>query len=153
VPFTEIQEALRDNCPEEYFTVIMRRLMINIANRICTAHDYKAIITGESVGQVASQTIMAIGCTDKVAEYPVFRPVVGMDKKEITEIARRIGTFETSIQPYYDCCTVFTPKHPRTKQVIAEVEAAEARYDFEPLILKAVGGIETKDFSLRQDEA
>lgn len=148
VPFTEIQEALRDNCPEEYFTVIMRRLMIKITNRMCAAHDYKAMITGESVGQVASQTIMALGCTDKVAEYPVFRPVIGMDKKEITEIARKIGTFETSIQPYEDCCTVFTPKHPRTKPVIAEVEAAEARFDFEPLIRKAIENIEIKDFKL-----
>lgn len=148
VPFTEIQEALRDHCPEEYFTVIMRRLMIKITNRICAEHDYKAIITGESVGQVASQTIMALACTDKAAEFPVFRPVIGMDKKEITEIARKIGTFETSIQPYEDCCTVFTPKHPRTKPVLAEVEAAEARFDFAPLIEKAIAGIEIKDFKL-----
>ena len=152
VPFTEIQEALRDNCPEEYFTVIMRRLMIKITNRVCTAHDYKAIITGESVGQVASQTIMALGCTDKAAEYPVFRPVIGMDKKEITEIARKIGTFETSIQPYEDCCTVFTPKHPRTKPVLADVEKAEARFDFEPLIEKAINGITVKDFKLGTTE-
>ena len=87
-------------------------------------------------------------CTDKAAEFPVFRPVIGMDKKEITEIARKIGTFETSIQPYEDCCTVFTPKHPRTKPVLAEVEAAEARFDFAPLIEKAVAGIEIKDFKL-----
>ncbi len=148
VPFTEIQEALRDNCPEEYFTVIMRRLMIKITNRICAQKDYKAMITGESVGQVASQTIMALGCTDKVAEYPVFRPAIGLDKKEITEISRKIGTFETSIQPYEDCCTVFTPKHPKTKPVIEEVERAEARFDFEPLIQKAIEGIEIKDFRL-----
>ena len=148
VPFTEIQEALRDNCPEEYFTVIMRRLMIKITNRICAQKDYKAMITGESVGQVASQTIMALGCTDKVAQYPVFRPAIGLDKKEITEISRKIGTFETSIQPYEDCCTVFTPKHPKTKPVIEEVERAEARFDFEPLIEKAIAGIEIKDFKL-----
>ena len=148
VPFTEIQEALRDNCPEEYFTVIMRRLMIKITNRLCAQKDYKAIITGESVGQVASQTIMALGCTDKVAEYPVFRPAIGLDKKEITEIARKIGTFETSIQPYEDCCTVFTPKHPKTKPTIEEIEKAEAKFDFEPLIQKAIEGIEIRDFKL-----
>ncbi len=148
VPFTEIQEALRDNCPEEYFTIIMRRLMIKITNRICAEHDYKAMITGESVGQVASQTIMALGCTDKVAEVPVFRPCIGLDKKEIVEISRKIGTFETSIQPYEDCCTVFTPKHPKTRPVIEDVEKAEARFDFAPLIEKAIEGITVKDFKL-----
>ena len=148
VPFTEIQEALRDNCPEEYFTVIMRRLMLKITNRVCAEHGYSAIITGESVGQVASQTIPAISCTDRVAEYPVLRPVIGMDKKEITEISRRIGTFETSILPYEDCCTVFTPKHPRTKPVPAEVEKAEAKFDFSPLIEKAISDITVKDFKL-----
>ncbi len=148
VPFTEIQEALRDNCPEEYFTIIMRRLMIKIANRICALHDYKAMITGESVGQVASQTIMALGCTDRVAEVPVFRPCIGLDKKEIVEISRKIGTFETSIQPYEDCCTVFTPKHPKTRPVVEDVEKAEARFDFAPLIEKAIAGIVVKDFKL-----
>ncbi len=146
VPFTEIQEALRDNCPEEYFTIIMRRLMMKIANKICAEKDYKALITGESVGQVASQTLMALACTDKASEVPVFRPVIGMDKKEIVEIARRIDTFETSILPYEDCCTVFTPKHPKTKPVISEVEAAEAGFDFEPLLEKAVKDIVIKDF-------
>ena len=146
VPFTEIQEALRDNCPEEYFTVIMRRLMMKIANMICAKKEYKALITGESVGQVASQTLMAIACTDKASDVPVFRPVIGMDKKEIVEIARRIDTFETSILPYEDCCTVFTPKHPKTKPVISEVEEAEARFDFAPLIEKAVNEIVIKDF-------
>lgn len=146
VPFTEIQEALRDNCPEEYFTIIMRRLMMKIANHFCAEHDYKALITGESVGQVASQTIMALGCTDRAAEVPVFRPVIGMDKKEIVEIARKIGTFETSILPYEDCCTVFTPKHPRTKPIISEVEEAEASFDFAPLIEKAIKETTYKDF-------
>ena len=148
VPFTEIQEALRDNCPEEYFTVIMRRLMMRIANHFCRENEYKALITGESVGQVASQTIMALGCTDRVAEVPVFRPVIGMDKKEIVEIARKIGTFETSILPYEDCCTVFTPKHPRTKPIIEEVEAAEAAFDFGPLLEKAIKETEIKDFKI-----
>ncbi len=147
VPFTEIQEALRDNCPEEYFTIIMRRLMMKIANRICEQKDYKALITGESVGQVASQTLMALACTDKASDVPVFRPVIGMDKKEIVEIARRIDTFETSILPYEDCCTVFTPKHPKTKPIISEVEEAESRFDFEPLLEKAVREIVIKDFS------
>ena len=146
VPFTEIQEALRDNCPEEYFTIIMRRLMMKIANIICEEKDYKALITGESVGQVASQTLMALACTDRASEVPVFRPVIGMDKKEIVEIARRIDTFETSILPYEDCCTVFTPKHPKTKPVISEVEAAENAFDFTPLIEKAVKEIVIKDF-------
>ena len=146
VPFTEIQEALRDNCPEEYFTVIMRRLMMKIANIICEKHDYKALITGESVGQVASQTLMALACTDKASDVPVFRPVIGMDKKEIIEIARRIDTFETSILPYEDCCTVFTPKHPRTRPVLADVIAAEERFDFSELIEKAVEGTTYKDF-------
>ncbi|MBQ8841819.1 MAG: tRNA 4-thiouridine(8) synthase ThiI [Ruminiclostridium sp.] len=146
VPFTEIQEALRDNCPEEYFTIIMRRLMMKIANKICEEKDYKALITGESVGQVASQTLMALACTDKASDVPVFRPVIGMDKKEIVEIARRIDTFETSILPYEDCCTVFTPKHPKTKPVISEVEEAEAGFDFAPLLEKAVKEIVIKDF-------
>jgi len=146
VPFTEIQEALRDNCPEEYFTIIMRRLMMKIANMICAEKDYKALITGESVGQVASQTLMALACTDRASDVPVFRPVIGMDKKEIVEIARRIDTFETSILPYEDCCTVFTPKHPKTKPVISEVEEAENAFDFMPLIEKAVKDIVIKDF-------
>ena len=146
VPFTEIQEALRDNCPEEYFTIIMRRLMLKIANVICAKKGYGALITGESVGQVASQTLMAINCTDKAADYPVFRPLVGMDKKEIVEISRKIDTFETSTLPYEDCCTVFTPKHPKTRPLLSDVEAAEASFDFQPLIDKAIAGIEVKDF-------
>ena len=146
VPFTEIQEALRDNCPEEYFTIIMRRLMLKIANVICRRKDYGALITGESVGQVASQTLMAINCTDKAADYPVFRPLVGMDKKEIVEISRKIDTFETSTLPYEDCCTVFTPKHPKTRPLLSDVEKAEAAFDYQPLIEKAIAGITVKDF-------
>ena len=148
VPFTEIQEALRDNCSGDYFTVIMRRLMLKIANRLCERGSYGALITGESVGQVASQTLAAISCTDKAAEYPVLRPLVGMDKKEIIEIARRIDTFETSILPYEDCCTVFTPKHPKTKPLLKDVLAEEEKFDFSPLIEKAIGGITVKDFKL-----
>lgn len=146
VPFTELQEALRDNCPEEYFTVLMRRLMVKIANRICAANDYGAIITGESVAQVASQTLPAIFCTNAAAEYPVFRPVIGMDKREIVDIARHIDTFNISTLPYEDCCTVFSPKHPRTRPELSEILKAEAGFDFEPLIEKAVRETEVKKF-------
>ena len=148
VPFTEIQEALRDNCNGDYFTVIMRRLMLKIANHFCEKKHYGALITGESVGQVASQTLSAIGCTDKAADYPVLRPLVGMDKKEIVEIARKIDTFETSILPYEDCCTVFTPKHPKTKPLIKDILLEEEKFDFEPLILKAVEETVVKDFRI-----
>lgn len=148
VPFTEIQEALRDNCDNDYFTVIMRRLMLKIANVICERSHCGALITGESVGQVASQTLSAIACTDKAADYPVLRPLVGMDKKEIVEIARKIDTFETSVLPYEDCCTVFTPKHPKTKPLLKDVLKEEEKFDFEPLIKKAVEGITVKDFKL-----
>ena len=138
VPFTELQEAIRDHCPEEYFTVIMRRLMVKIANRFCEKDGYGAIITGESLAQVASQTMAALGCTNAAAELPVFRPLIGMDKIEITDIARKIGTFDTSILPYEDCCTVFSPKHPRTKPRLSDILKAEAEFDFAPLIEKAV---------------
>lgn len=137
VPFTEIQEAIRDNCPEEYFTVIMRRLMVKIANKVCKRDKYGAIITGESLAQVASQTLSALGCTNAAAEFPVFRPVIGMDKIEITEISRKIGTYETSILPYEDCCTVFTPRHPRTRPELEKVMAQEEKLDRPALIKEA----------------
>ncbi len=129
VPFTEIQEAIRDYCPEEYFTLVMRRIMMNISSKIAREQNCSALITGESLGQVASQTIYALGCTDCAADLPVFRPCIGMDKDEIVAISRKIGTFETSIQPYEDCCTVFTPKHPRTRPKIADVVAAEEKIE------------------------
>ncbi|MBR4555588.1 MAG: tRNA 4-thiouridine(8) synthase ThiI [Ruminococcus sp.] len=144
VPFTEIQEAIRDNCPEELFTIIMRRLMMEIAQRISAAEDCSCLITGESLGQVASQTMYAMVCTDAVCRIPVFRPCIGMDKSEIVEISRKIDTFETSIQPYEDCCTVFTPKHPKTRPVLDDVVKAQGSFDFEPLIRKAVEGTERK---------
>ena len=144
VPFTELQEALRDNCPEEYFTVLMRRLMVKIANRICEREGYGAIITGESVAQVASQTLSALYCTNEAAEYPVFRPVIGMDKKEIIEISRKIDTYETSTLPYEDCCTVFSPKHPKTKPRIEDIKAAEASFDFDALVEKAIAETEVR---------
>lgn len=125
VPFTKIQEAIRDLCPEEFFTIIMRRVMMMISEKIALEQNCSALITGESVGQVASQTIYALGCTDCAVDMPVFRPCIGMDKEEIIKISRKIDTFETSIQPYEDCCTVFTPKHPKTKPHIDDVIAAE----------------------------
>ena len=138
VPFTEIQEEIRKNCPEELFTIIMRRFMMQIAERIARENECAALITGESLGQVASQTIHAISCTDEACSMPVFRPLIGMDKDEIITTARRIGTFETSIQPYEDCCTVFTPKHPRTRPVLKFVKLAQEELDCEGLIERAV---------------
>lgn len=147
VPFTEIQEVLRDNCPEELFTIIMRRLMMEIAQRFCEKEDIQCLVTGESIGQVASQTMYAMVCTDAACRIPVFRPCIGMDKSEIVEVSRKIDTFETSILPYEDCCTVFTPKHPKTRPVLKEVEDAQASYDFEPLIQKAIDN--TKVYLIR----
>lgn len=147
VPFTEIQEAIKDNCPEEFFTIIMRRLMMEIAQRIAEKDNCLALITGESVGQVASQTMAAMVCTDAACRIPVFRPCVGMDKTEIIEIARKIDTFDISVQPYEDCCTVFTPRHPKVRPVLADVEKAQNSFDFEPLIQKAVEGTELKTFN------
>ncbi len=144
VPFTEIQEQIKDNCPEELFTIIMRRLMMKTAEKIVRKVGCEALITGESVGQVASQTIGAIACTDCACDMPVFRPLIGMDKEEIVKIARRIDTFETSILPYEDCCTVFTPRHPKTKPRIAEVLEAEQKVAFNELIEKAIEQTEHK---------
>lgn len=129
VPFTKIQEAIRDLCPEEYFTIIMRRIMMMIAEKMAVKQNCSALITGESVGQVASQTMYALACTDCAVNMPVFRPCIGMDKEEIIRISRKIDTFETSIQPYEDCCTVFTPKHPKTRPHLDDVLAAENKID------------------------
>ena len=147
VPFTEIQEAIRDNCPEELFTIIMRRLMMKIAERIAVGQRAVALVTGESVAQVASQTMEAMAATDAVCNMPVFRPVIGMDKNEIIDIAKKIGTFETSILPYEDCCTVFTPKHPKTRPQLQFVEDAESKFDFEPLLEKAIQNVNIKNIS------
>ena len=143
VPFTEIQLQIRDKCPEEYMTLVMRRFMMQIAERIAIKRDCKALVTGESIGQVASQTMNALAVTDDAVSMPVFRPVIGMDKEEIVEIARRIDTFETSILPYEDCCTVFTPKHPSTKPHIDKVVRAQEALDIEKLIQDAIDGCET----------
>lgn len=141
VPFTEIQELIRENCPEEYFTIIMRRFMMRLSNMLAHNTDCHALITGESVAQVASQTMLALGCTDAVAEFPVFRPCIGMDKEEIITISRKIDTFNISIQPFEDCCTVFTPKHPKTRPQLADVVEAEKALDIEDLCNRAYEGI------------
>ena len=137
VPFTQLQEAIRDNCKPELFTVILRRMMFKVAQRLSMEHGSAALITGESLAQVASQTLPAIQCTDAVCELPVLRPVIGMDKEEIVRFARKTDTFETSILPYEDCCTVFTPKHPKTRPNIAELEEEESKFDFESLLNRA----------------
>ena len=142
VPFTAIQEELRRYCPEELFTILMRRFMMRIAAAVAGRTGAGALVTGESLGQVASQTMEAMQCTGGAIDLPVFRPVIGMDKEEIIRISRRINTFETSILPYEDCCTVFTPRHPKLKPTIAECEAAEANLDVEGLVKAAVDGIE-----------
>ena len=141
-PFTHIQEEIRAKCPEEYFTLIMRRFMMRIADSVAQRNSCRAIVTGENLGQVASQTMEAMAVTRAVTELPILQPLVGMDKEEIVRHARNIGTFETSILPYEDCCTVFTPRHPRTKPKLAEVEAAESALDVEALVEESVNGIE-----------
>lgn len=138
VPFTEIQQEIRKNCPEEYFTIIMRRYMMKISEILAEHQNCSALITGESLGQVASQTMYALACTDAATSLPVFRPCIGMDKDEIIRISRKIDTFETSILPYEDCCTVFTPKHPKTRAKLVDVEAAESSMKSIELIKKAV---------------
>ena len=126
VPYTAAQEHIRDNAPEDLFTVLMRRSMMRITRVLCEKEGADAIVTGESLAQVASQTLKAIACTDAAQSLPVLRPCIGMDKTEITDIARKIDTYETSILPYEDCCTIFTPPHPKTKPHLDEIEAAEA---------------------------
>ena len=142
VTFTHIQEEIRDKCPEEYFTLIMRRFMMRIAEQIAQRSNAKAIVTGENLGQVASQTMEAMASTQAVMTLPILQPLIGMDKEEIVERARQIGTFETSILPYEDCCTVFTPRHPRTRPKISEVERAESKLDIDALVAEALEGIE-----------
>ena len=141
VPFTEFQEAIRDKCPEDLFTIIMRRMMVLCAQRIASHTGCGALITGESLGQVASQTLGAIACTDAAATMPVFRPLIGMDKDEIISISRKIDTFEISILPFEDCCTVFTPRHPRTRPKLPDVIEAESALDIDALVERAVAGV------------
>ena len=142
VPFTEIQEAIRDNCPEEFFTLIMRRFMMEISAAIAKQDGCGALVTGENLGQVASQTMEAMAVTGAVVDIPIFMPLVGMDKEEIVTIARKIGTMETSILPYEDCCTVFTPKHPKTKPTLGQVVYAERNLNRQELIDRALAGVE-----------
>ena len=142
VPFTHIQEELRRTCPEDYFTLLMRRFMMRIAEGVAHRTGCHAIVTGESLGQVASQTMDAMAVTGAVTDLPVFRPLVGMDKEEVVRLSRKIGTFETSILPYEDCCTVFTPRHPRTRPRLEDVEAIEAPLDIDGLVKEALEGIE-----------
>jgi thiamine biosynthesis protein ThiI len=142
VPFTHIQEEIRRCCPEELFTILMRRFMMRIAQNIADWNKCGAIVTGENLGQVASQTMEAMAVTEACCTVPVLRPCIAMDKEEIITVARKIGTFDTSILPYEDCCTVFTPRHPRTKPRLDEVEEAEKALDVEALVQEAVDGIE-----------
>lgn len=142
VPFTEIQDQIAEHCPEDFFTLIMRRMMMRISERIARRSGSLALITGESLGQVASQTLPALVTTDNVTSIPVLRPLIGMDKEEIITISRKIDAFETSILPYEDCCTVFTPKHPKTRPTVELCEKAEANLDIEALIEKAIADTE-----------
>jgi thiamine biosynthesis protein ThiI len=142
VPFTHIQTEIRDKCQEDYFTLVMRRMMMRISQRVALHQNCGCLITGESLGQVASQTMEAMTCTGAVCDIPVFRPVIGMDKEEIVTIARKIDTFETSILPFEDCCTVFTPKHPQTKPKLEDVEREEAKLDIEALVEEAFQGVQ-----------
>ena len=144
VNFTHLQEEIRDKCPEELSTVILRRFMLRAAERVARDEGCSALITGESLGQVASQTIQAIACTDAVATMPVFRPLIGSDKSEIVKVARMIDTFDISIEPYEDCCTIFTPKHPRTKPILHFVESGEKAIDGPALLEESLEKLETQ---------
>ena len=144
VNFTHLQEEIRDKCPEELSTVILRRFMLRAAQRVAREEGCAALITGESLGQVASQTIQAIACTDAVADLPVFRPLIGSDKAEIVKVAHQIDTYDISIEPYEDCCTIFTPKHPRTRPILHFVEEAEQAIDGPALLEEALDQVETQ---------
>lgn len=151
VPFTKIQKTIKNECPEELFTIIMRRLMMQISSRIAADNDCTALITGESLGQVASQTIGALSCTDDAADLLVFRPLIGMDKQEIIDISYKIDTYDISIEPYEDCCTVFTPKHPRTRPVLKYVKEAQEKANFEPMIEEALANLKVTEISEKDE--
>ena len=142
IPFTEIQEEIRRKCPEDHFTLIMRRFMMRLADMLARELRCRALVTGENLGQVASQTMQALAVSEDVATMPVLRPLIGLDKEEIVKISRKIGTFDTSILPYEDCCTVFTPRHPKTKPNLEEVREYEAALDIDALCGKALAGRE-----------
>ena len=153
VPFTKIQEEIKNNCSEDFFTIIMRRFMMKISQIVAEKYRCEALVTGESLGQVASQTMKAIACTNAAVEMPVFRPLIGLDKDEIVEIARKIDTFDISILPYEDCCTVFTPRHPRTKPNLNEVLKEESKINCDDLIKYAVENIKiTKIFDVKEED-
>ena len=141
VSLTRIQEEIARNCNEDYFTLLLRRYMMRIATILAKKRGCGALVTGESIGQVASQTMPAIGVTDDMADIPVFRPCIGLDKEEIVQIARRIGTFDTSILPFEDCCTVFTPKHPKTRPELEKVIEEEKKLDFDALVEDALSTV------------
>ena len=143
ISVTKIQEVLRDTCEEDYFTLLLRRFMMRLSERTAEKFACDALITGESLGQVASQTMQALGVTNSVVSRPVFRPCIGMDKEEIIRISREIDTFETSILPYEDCCTVFTPRHPRTRPELWKVEREEEKVDVKALEDEAFETLET----------
>ena len=145
ISLTKIQEELVKHCDEDYFTLLLRRFMMKLATRVAKEKYCNALITGESLGQVASQTMKALAVTDAVTDLPVFRPCIGMDKEDIVTIARKIDTYETSILPYEDCCTVFTPKHPRTQPEIEKVEAQEKNLDVDALLEDAYASLVTHD--------
>ena len=151
VPFTKIQKTIKNECPEELFTIIIRRLMMQISSRIAADNDCTALITGESLGQVASQTIGALSCTDDAADLLVFRPLIGMDKQEIIDISYKIDTYDISIEPYEDCCTVFTPKHPRTRPVLKYVKEAQEKANFEPMIEEALANLKVTEISAKDE--
>lgn len=144
VPFTKIQETIKEKCPEELFTIIMRRVMMKVSQAIAEKTDSHALITGESLGQVASQTLYAMACTDEAINMLTFRPLIGLDKQEIIDVSRKIDTFETSIEPYEDCCTVFTPKHPRTRPILKYVIQAENDAKLDDLIKEAIENTEVQ---------
>ncbi len=152
VPFTEIQEEIRRLCPENLFTLVMRRFMMRLSQAVAERNECKALVTGECLGQVASQTLEAMQVTGAVVTLPVLRPVIGMDKEEIIRVARKIGTFETSILPYEDCCTVFTPRHPKTHPSLAELEEAEQALDIPALMERALSGIEIVKVTVQDPE-
>lgn len=142
VPFTDIQMQIHEKCHPDYTTLIMRRYMMRLANRVAHAERAQALVTGESIGQVASQTMHALQCTDMIADMPVFRPLIGFDKQEIIDVAQRIGTFETSSLPYEDCCTVFTPRHPATRPKMDIILDGEAKLNTEELVEAALAAQE-----------
>lgn len=148
VPFTHAQEEIRRNIPEDLFTIEMRRIMMMVSERIARRKECVALVTGESLGQVASQTMEALACTDEITAMPVFRPLIGMDKDEIVDVSKKIGAFEISILPYEDCCTVFTPKHPRTRPNMQYVKKAEEALDIDSIVQECIDGVYTIEINI-----